>query len=901
MAIRTYLRSFNGGVVSPAMYARIDTGKYQTGLAEAKNFLIDPQGPAVMRPGFEYVNKVGSQGSKPRLIPFSFSLTETMVLEFGDRYIRFHTQGKTLMKPDGSAPYEVQTDYRGEDLPEIHYVQSADVMTLVHPNYPPRELKRYSLYDWRIEDIRFSTSLTAPGAPTVSQHINGKVENPTDYVRRYCVTAIKRDGTDESEKSGVTEIACNPYGEGAYNTIQWNAVAGAEMYRVYREVGGVYAYIGQTEDTRLVDENISADASIVPPTYDDPFYSQKGILSVNIVNGGSGYDDFSDGIVAPDKLTSQFDPNTLRYYTWTARSQGGPPDMKVWVEDADGIGYGAVIKPIYSRWDETIEWTTGREDHYHEHSAHVWYAKLVGIDVINPGRNYKTPRLRADYYVDGVGGIKHTHGLWTGDIHAKQDLQKYSGVPSLVVSDPTGYGAELQAVVTNGAISYVRIVKAGQNYTNPIVTVYANKGAGGQLTATAGTAGDYPCAVTYYQQRRWFAGTPTRPNNIWASRTGTEADMSYSLPTKDTDRLSFRVMSYEVNRIRHLVPMRYLMALTGSAEWVISSSDSGAITAQNLEVSPQAYNGVSTVMPLVINSQMIFAKSRGGHIAEYGYRYDAGGFVAGDLCLMAPHLFDGKQVVDMCYSKAPIPTIWIVSSDGSMIAFTYVPEQSVGAFSTIETEGTFESCCCVSEGSEDVLYVATLRKINGVQTRFIERLHERAYAGLEEACFMDCAGTYRGAAKQEISGLSWLEGEEVAIMSEGSVEPRQVVKGGKITLSTPSTNVKVGLPYSADMKTLPISLALQDGSYGSGHQKNVRRVFFRVVDSSGMKAGPDYDNLAEYAPRSTEPADTPPYPITDEFGFAVYPAWSSSGQVCVRQDNPLPLKIISMTVEAEVV
>lgn len=166
---------------------------------------------------------------------------------------------------------------------------------------------------------------------------------------------------------------------------------------------------------------------------------------------------------------------------------------------------------------------------------------------------------------------------------------------------------------------------------------------------------------------------------------------------------------------------------------------------------------------------------------------------------------------------------------------------------------------------------------------------------------MDCAGTYRGAAKQEIPGLSWLEGEEVAIMSEGSVEPRQVVKGGKITLSTPSTNVKVGLPYSADMKTLPISLALQDGSYGSGHQKNVRRVFFRVVDSSGLKAGPDYDNLAEYAPRSTEYAGSPPDPVTDEYGFAVYPAWSSSGQVCVRQDNPLPLTIISMTVEAEVV
>ena len=166
MSISNYQRAFNGGEVSESMYSRIDDGKYQTGLAKCKNFLIEPQGPIVKRPGTAYVNKVKNSG-RARLIPFTFSVTQTMVLEFGPYYVRFHTDGKTLM--NGSVPYEVATPYREEDLFDIHYVQSADVMTLVHPSYPPKELRRYSALDWRLVDITFQTTLTPTTGLTVSQ------------------------------------------------------------------------------------------------------------------------------------------------------------------------------------------------------------------------------------------------------------------------------------------------------------------------------------------------------------------------------------------------------------------------------------------------------------------------------------------------------------------------------------------------------------------------------------------------------------------------------------------------------------------------------------------------------------------------------------------------------------
>lgn len=683
MAIRSYQRSFNGGEVSESMFARIDDGKYQTGLAKCKNFLIEPQGPIVNRPGFSYVNTTKYADKKCRLVPFTFSVTQTMVLEFGEGYVRFHHDGQTLLTDDGSI-YEVETPYKAEDVFDIHYVQSADVLTLVHSGYPPKELRRYGATDWRLVDIIFGSSLASPTGLKVTQTINSNVSNPKDYVREYAVTALQKDGTNESPRSESVSIQCNPYGEGAYNTLTWDAVEGAELYRIYRNEGGLWCYIGQTEKTTVVDEAISPDKSITPPIYDNVF--------------------------------------------------------------ADG---------------------------------------------------------------------------------------------------------------------------------------------------------DYPGAVSYFEQRRWFGGTPNKPNNLWATKSGTESDMSYGLPVQDDDRIAVRVAAREANRIQHIVPLSQLMLFTGAAEWRVSPLNSDAITPASMSVRPQSYVGASNVQPLVISSSAIYAAARGGHIREIGYSYEAGGYITGDICLRAPHLFDNLNILDMAYSKAPWPIIYSVSTSGKIIACTYVPEQQVGSFSTIETEGEFEAITVVSEGDEDILYAVVKRTIDGQVVRFVERMHERQYKSLPECVYLDCSGTYEGDPTKTVSGLSWLNGVRVSILADGSVEPDQVVTDGKIHLDEPASLIHVGIPYTSDMTTLPVAVQLQDGSFGSGHQKNVIEAYFRVVNSSGVQAGPSFEALAEYPARGNEFAGTAPQPFSDELGFAIYPQWSSSGQVCVRQKYPLPLRIIGMTISME--
>lgn len=680
--IRTHSRSFSGGEVTPEFWGRIDDPKYQTGLATCRNFLVYPHGPVANRPGTQFVRAVKNSAKVTRLIPFSFSTTQTMVLEFGDLYVRFHTMGATLL--DGGVPYEVVTPYLEADLSDLRYVQSADVLTIVHPNYAPRELRRLGATNWVLQTINFNPAISPPAAPTVTATRASSPTNLRDYL--YKITAMVDGSTEESlgSASGTTNQTNNLLQTGAFNVITWAAVAGAGRYRVYREDNGLFGYVGETDALTFKDEGVTADLSITPPN----------------------------------------------------------------------------IKPTF-----------------------------------------------------------------------------------------TG-------------------------------------------------AGNYPAAVSYYQQRRVFGGTNTQPQNVWMTRSGTESNITYSLPSRDDDSLSFKVSAREANTIRHIVPLQDLVLLTSSAEWRLDGSN-GPLTPSNIKVGPQSYVGCNNAQPIIVNNSLIYAAARGGHVREMGYSQDAGGYITGDLSLRSTHLFDTLRIEDMAYAKAPIPFCWMVSSGGKLLGFTYIPEQQIGAWHQHDTiNGEFESIAVVAEGEEDALYCVIKRQINGAQVRYVERLHSRSFVDPEDAFFVDCGLTYSGAPAGTITGLNHLEGQEVAILIDGAVHPRRTVTGGSITLDVEGSVVHIGLPITADAKTLP--LAFETGGMGQGRVKNVNKVWLRVYRSSGIFTGPSFDRLTEAKQRTTEAWGTPPALKTEEIEVMVESDWTDSGSICVRQADPLPLTILSMSLEVSI-
>lgn len=674
--VRVIQRSFGGGVLSPEMFGRVDDVKYQSGLSMCRNFAIKPQGPAENRPGFAFVREVKDSTKRTRLIPFVYSITQTMVIEMGAGYFRFHSDGGTLM--DGGVPYEIANPYAEADLFDIHYAQSADVLTLVHPGHAPRELRRLGATNWQLSSIAFSSPIGTPGSVTATD--NGK---GSDYTYSYVVTALDAEGKAESDPS--TEALCtnNLFATGGANTIAWAAVAGASRYNVYKLQAGLYGYIGQTAGTSLVDDNVAPDLSMTPPIYDAVF------------------------------------------------------------------------------------------------------------------------------------------------------------------------------------------------------------------SAT----GDYPAAVSYFEQRRVFAGTVNRPQNVWMSKSGTESTMSYSLPTRDDDRVAFRAAALYSSAIRHIVPLSDMLLLTSSGEWRVTSGG-GVITPSDVIVRAQSFIGATNVQPVLVSNTTIYGAARGGHVRELAYNWQANGFVTGDLSLRAAHLFDNLDIVDMAYAKAPQPIVWFISSNGTLLGLTYVPEQQIGAWHTHDTfAGVFESCAVVAEGNEDRLYVVVRRTIDGVQKRYIERLGSRQFDGQEDAFFVDSGASYAGAPIAQVtSGLSHLEGMTVSILADGAVHPQRVVTGGTVTLDVEASTIHIGLPITAEFHTLPLAFQL-DGSLGQGRVKNVNKLWLRVYRSSGIWAGPTADQLTEVKQRVNEAYGTPPALKSEEIPLVLSPKWGDSGQIFVRQADPLPLMIVSMSAE----
>jgi len=412
-----------------------------------------------------------------------------------------------------------------------------------------------------------------------------------------------------------------------------------------------------------------------------------------------------------------------------------------------------------------------------------------------------------------------------------------------------------------------------------------------------GSVNNYPSAVTYHEQRRWFAGTNLEPQTMWATRSGTSSNLTSSLSVQDDDAMKFSIRARQQNAIRHLLPLSDLIALTVGGEFRIFADNSPAITPAALSVKSQGYTGSSEVQPALTSGSILYVQSLGARIRELAYDWQRQAFASEDVSIMAPHLFDGYTITDMAFVRVPLQSLWAVRSDGALLGMTYVPEQQVYAWHHHHTDGFFESVTVVSEGSEDALYAVVRRTVNGRSVRYIERLQTRVLVNQSDSFYVDSGLTYSGTPVTALSGLWHLEGETVQVLTDGAVHPLRTVTGGAITLEYAAAKASVGLAYTTDLRTLPLALEV-DAAAGQGRAKNVNGLAIRVSQSALIKAGPDFSSLTEYPARAvTDPYGSPPALRTAELRFDITPDWSSDGSVCLRQDEPLPLTVLSLAVD----
>ncbi|NIL23533.1 hypothetical protein HB991_13570 [Yersinia mollaretii] len=156
MSISLIQPSFSGGEISPSLHGRVDLSRYQNSLRKCRNFIVRQSGGVENRPGTQFIGNAKYNDKKCRLIPFQFSTIQTYALEFGHGYMRVFKDGAQVLfsyGPTVGQVFELEMPYQEADLFDLKFTQSADVMTIVHPNYEPRELQRYAHDDWRLASV----------------------------------------------------------------------------------------------------------------------------------------------------------------------------------------------------------------------------------------------------------------------------------------------------------------------------------------------------------------------------------------------------------------------------------------------------------------------------------------------------------------------------------------------------------------------------------------------------------------------------------------------------------------------------------------------------------------------------------------------------------------------------
>jgi hypothetical protein len=298
------------------------------------------------------------------------------------------------------------------------------------------------------------------------------------------------------------------------------------------------------------------------------------------------------------------------------------------------------------------------------------------------------------------------------------------------------------------------------------------------------------------------------------------------------------------------------------------------------------------VPPIVVNYTIVYIQSKGSQVRSLAYQFATDSYIGEDLTVMSSHLFQGHTILEWAFQQIPYSCIWAVRDDGVLLGFTYLQEQQVAAWHRHDTDGRFESVCTIVEGNVDAVYVVVNRTINGQQKRYIERFDSRQFTAIQDAFFVDAGLTYDGAPATVFTGLDHLEGKTVSILADGNVHPQRVVTGGSVTLEYAASVVHIGLPITAEVTTLNLSMP---GQNILDKKKLISKVSLICDASRGIMAGPDSGHLREYKDQSGVLGTGTPIPVqTGMFEILTQATWGKNGAVVVQQADPLPLSILSI-------
>lgn len=917
--------AYVSGEISPTLYSRSDLEKYDLGLAQARNWIVDYRGGITTRPGSIFKDWLQHPNSTIRFFPFEFSpnIANTNIVVFGEGYIRFLQEGAYVLEADKA----------------LVSVEPSD-------GYVGVTAHGYSTGDL----VRF-TALTGPTDLLGRTFEVGTVTTNSFNLKDFLGNAVSFVGMPAFVSGTIAKVYTVPSPYAAGDLVDLRVEQIRDLLRLTH-----FKY--PTRDLRRLTAN---SWSLSTTSFSTPVSLPTG-LSASA--SGSGTAGVAFAVTAIDYAGNESLPSDINIvggivnYATTA----GLVTL-VWAPVAEAEYYNIYRSTIFSDGAQVSRAVQlgflGRSNG----------ATFVDTNIIPDFT--KSPPKYNDPFSDGAIESIEVTGIGSG----------YSQTSTITITDGTGSGAEAVPVISSsGSLRGVILRNKGSGYSNPSATI--SGGTGATVAFNLRSSGDnYPAVSAVFQQRQVYAGTLAKPLGVWGSRPGRLDNFDYSPIVVDNDSYAFELDANRVALIRHLLPMRGgLLTMNNVGVWQLTGGSSVAITPSNVLAEPQSYTGVSDLTPIKIETDILYVEAKGYTVRLLAYNDLAKLYAGSDISVLSAHFFGkNKEIVSWTFAQEPYKLVHGVREDGYRLTGTILKEQNIYAWTLASTQGYYKQAISIREDNLDRVYFDVARVLAGKKVRFIELEAEREYAMIEEAWCVDSgldlpryypvAGLQAGAASGQdilfgcsenifsagdvgaiifggggkaviteyiapnqircnilrtiteripetdiipvfepntwalarkvttVSGLWHLEGLTVSILADGSVMPPRVVTNGRVTLDAPAARVIVGLGYECRAKTLPVTVR---GSATEGQRKRIVGVSTRIHEGRGLLSGARLDKLYEFKDRTTETYGEPIIPKSEMIYNTMETQWDANGQFYYVVRDPLPVTILGHVSELEV-
>lgn len=911
--------AFTGGEISAEVANRVDLDKYQFAVLQAYNCLIKPHGPIYRRPGMKYMARTKYSDKACILVPFNGADSTDYLLEIGEKYIRVHKNGLYIN-------IEVATPYTADMLQDLRFVQSADTMFIASGKYPVKQLARYSDADWRfadfeITDMYFDESTTLENYSGISYTVPGSYNFQPTVTGEYQIDIAGAGG------GGGGGVKYSKPGNHGHHYYCVGGGAGGNGERIIKTV----TLSKDTSYTVTVGSGGAGGSGkgsygTASSGGNGGNSTACGLVGRGGGGGGGGSRESSGGSYQGTKGTQG------ATYGAGGGGIGGIAGTK-YKDNAGKTGANGWVKILYTGNKElTPSGTQGditlkSNKNIFASSKPGAYIKLkqeIASKTVSTS-NGTTERVRV-----GENWKVISHGTWSGSFAIEksddgESWKEYRKYTSKDDYNPSESGSVTEPVflravctissgtctvdLTAMAYNAEGVVKLTEITSDSTAKAHVEKELGSTDMTTNFLWGawseefGYPQTLCFFQDRLCFGGTKKQPYMVWMSRTGDYGNFSVekaSGTVTDDSAVALAFVSRKQFKILHLIASTDLIVLTAGNEWTVSGSDT--VTPSKAVPKMQTTRGCSTVEPLMIGGRIVFVQGRGSTVRDMAYSYETDSYGGNDLTLLAKHIIENVQIVDSAYKQEPDSTIYFVRSDGAMACLSYIMEQKVYAWSTIETQGKIEAVAAVQEGDEDIIYLVVKREINGVTVRNIEYLAKNPaksnnpddYIMLDNAIEYSTAEKSSGATEIDVAELV---GEKVAVIGDGRVYSGLTVsQDGTVTLPAAVQHAFIGLPYRSIVELPNVEIKTGDGTM-QGRRKQISNCIMRLSNSLGGMVGPDINtldlmNFDEQNAVSDIKLFTGDKHMTLPIG-----GFNNEGRVIIVTDEPYPFNLLAVVRE----